>query len=178
LIIRVPAENFDILIEKLSSSADFIESRNIKALDVTEEYIDLEARLRIRKDIENRYRQLLGQAKKVEDVLNIEKQIGEVREQIEAAEGKLKYFNDRIAFSTLTVVYYEKVTSAIGFTSKFIHGLSSGWTNFALFIVFLANIWPFIVLPVIALVILRKVKDRMQVKKVSKGKNTDPEVGP
>ena len=164
-VIRIPAENFDKFVETISSSADVIDRKNIKALDVTEEYVDLEARLKTRKDIENRYRQLLGQAKKVDDVLNIEKQIGEVREQIESAEGKLKYFNDRIEFSTLTVVYYEKVTSPVGFTSKFIQGLISGWKNFALFIVFLANIWPFIVLPIIAIVIFRIIKNRLRIKK-------------
>ncbi len=164
-VVRVPAENFDKFVETLSSSADAIDRKNIKALDVTEEYVDLEIRLKTRKDIENRYRQLLGQAKKVDDVLNIEKQIGEVREQIESAEGKLKYFNDRIAFSTLTVVYYEKMTSSIGFSSKFIDGLKSGWKNFALFIIFLANIWPFIVLPIIAVIIFRIVRTRLKVKK-------------
>jgi len=164
-VVRVPAENFDKFVETLSSSADIIDRKNIKALDVTEEYVDLEIRLKTRKDIENRYRQLLGQAKKVDDVLNIERQIGEVREQIESAEGKLKYFNDRIAFSTLTVVYYEKMTTAIGFSSKFTDGLKSGWKNFALFIIFLANIWPFIVLPIIAVIIFRRIKGRLKIKK-------------
>lgn len=167
-VIRIPAENFDKFVEKLSASAEVIDRKNIKALDVTEEYVDLEARLKTRKDIENRYRQLLGQAKKVDDVLNIEKQIGEVREQIESAEGKLKYFNDRIAYSTLTVVYYEKMTSSIGFVSKFIQGLSSGWKNFLLFIVFLANIWPFIIIPIIAIIIFRKVKKKWALRKTSK----------
>lgn len=161
-VIRVPAENFDKLVETLSASADAIDRKNIKALDVTEEYVDLEARLRTRKDIENRYRQLLGRATKVEDVLGIEKQLGEAREQIESAEGKLKYFRDRIAFSTLTIVYYEKVTTTIGFTSKFMHGLGNGWKNFALFVVFLANIWPFIILLIIAVFIFGKLKRRLR----------------
>jgi hypothetical protein len=165
VIIRVPAEKFDRLIETLSSSAEFLDKKYIKVLDVTEEYFDVEARLKTRKDLENRYRQLLSQAKKVEDVLNIEKQLGEVREQIESAEGKLKYLNDRIVFSTLTVTYCERIGSPMGFTSKFIQGLSSGWKNFALFVVFLANILPFIVLAIIAIIIFRKYKNRLRIKK-------------
>lgn len=157
-VIRVPAENFDRLVETLSSKAEFVDRKNVKVLDVTEEYVDLEARLKNRRDIEKRYRQLLGQAKNVNDILNIEKQIGEVRGQIESAEGKLKYLNDRIVFSTLTVVYYEKIISATGFLSKFTGGLKSGWKNFALFIVVLANIWPFIALAVVAVVLIKKFK--------------------
>jgi hypothetical protein len=164
-VIRVPAENFDKLLETLSSSAEVVDRKTIKALDVTEEYVDLEARLKTRKDIENRYRQLLGQAKKVDDILNIEKQMGVVREEIEAAEGRLKYYNDRIAFSTLTVVYYERKGSPLGFTSKFIHGLRSGWENLALFVVFLANIWPFIVLAIVAIYLFKKIRKRLAAKK-------------
>jgi hypothetical protein len=165
MVIRVPAESFDKLVETLSASADVIDRKNIKVLDVTEEYIDLETRLKTRKELENRYRQLLGQAKKVTDVLEIEKQIGEVREKIESAEGRLKYLNDRIAFSTLTVVYYEKVGSSIGFISKFKAGVRNGWTNFALFVVVLVNIWPFLILSVIVIVIFIRIRRRLRSRK-------------
>lgn len=66
LTIRIPAENFDTLLTTVSSQASNIEAKEIKALDVTEEYIDVESRLNTKKELENRYRALLVKANKIE----------------------------------------------------------------------------------------------------------------
>jgi hypothetical protein len=59
LTIRVQADKLDILLNKISESVDKFESKNIEAIDVTEEYIDIEARIKTKKELQNRYSELL-----------------------------------------------------------------------------------------------------------------------
>ena len=120
LTIRIPAENFDLLLKKISENVEKFDSKNIDVLDVTEEYIDIEARIKTKKELQAGYAELLKKAVKVDEILNIEKEIGNLQTEIESVEGRMNYLKDRIAFSTLTVTYYQKTTSAFGFSSKLV----------------------------------------------------------
>ena len=144
LTIRVPADKFDLLLTKISESIDKLDSKNIDVLDVTEEYLDVEARIKTKKELQNRYMELLKRAAKVDEMLSIEKEIGNLQTEIESVEGRMKYLKDRIAFSTLTATYYQKSTSKFGFASKFVNGIKSGWSVFLWFIVGLSHLWVFI----------------------------------
>jgi hypothetical protein len=160
LVIRVPQDRFDELVNSIASNADTLDRKNIETKDVTEEYVDTQARLKTRLSLENRYRQLLGQAGKMDDILKIEKQLGGIREEIEAAEGRLKYLNDRVEFSTLTVVYYQRVSAARGFGQKFGDGLKDGWSYFAAFFIALAHLWPFIIIVAVVVMFVRKFRKK------------------
>lgn len=146
LVIRVPANKFDQLLAKISESAEKLDSKNIEVLDVTEEYIDIEARIKTKKELENRYKELLKQAKTIDEILAIEKEIGELRTEIESIEGRLRYLKDRIGFSTLSVEYYQRTTSAFKFSSKFGRAIVTGWDWLLMFIIGLVHIWPFILI--------------------------------
>ncbi len=135
-----------MLLNKISESADKLDSRNVDLLDVTEEYIDIDARIKTKKELEDRYKELLKQATKVDEILNIEKEIGQLRTEIESVEGRMKYLKDRISFSTLTVTYYQKTTSAFRFTSKFGQALKTGWDGFLWFLIGLTHLWIFILI--------------------------------
>jgi hypothetical protein len=149
-----------VLLEKIFKTAQKIESKNISALDVTEEFIDIEARIKTKKELENRYKELLKQAKKVEEILEIEREIGSLRSEIESAEGRLNYLKDRVSLSTLTVVFYEKLNSSFGFTSKFGQAIQNGWTNLLWFFIGLANFWPFIIIGFTIIIIYKRLKGR------------------
>ena len=146
LTIRVPAENFDKIVTVISKGVKRFDRKRIQARDVTEEYLDIEIRIKINKETESRYRELLSKAKTVEEILSIEKQIGELRAEIESIEGRLKYLQNRISYSTLTVTFHERVSTPVGFSSKLGVGLKNGWNNFVWFLIGLVNIWPFILL--------------------------------
>ena len=151
LVIRVPAVHFDDLVAEISRGVKKFDRKSIETTDVTEEYLDIELRITIKKETEARYRQLLTQAKTVKDILAIEEQIGKLRAEIESIEGRLKYLQDRIAYSTLTVTFYEKISAPIGFSSKFSLGLQNGWKNFVWFVIGLVHIWPFILLALLGI---------------------------
>lgn len=160
LTIRIPADKFESLLDRISENAEKLDSKNINALDVTAEFIDVEARLKTKKELENRYIELLKQANKVEEVLAIEREIGNLRTEIESIEGRLKYLTDRVSFSTLTVVFYERTSSSFGFNSKFGQAIRNGWTNLLWFFVAMASLWPFIVIALVIFVLYRRQKSR------------------
>lgn len=146
LIIRVASEKFDPLLNKISESADKIDNKNIEVLDVTEEYIDIEARIKTKKELQNRYKELLVKAVKVEEILSIEKEIGQLQTEIESVEGRMKYLKDRISFSTLTVIFYQKTAAAFRFTNKFGEALKSGWSAFLWLLIGMTHLWTFIII--------------------------------
>lgn len=144
-VIRVPSNKFDELILRIEPLAKKIENKNISTEDVTEEFIDVEARLKTKKELEARYREILAQAKTVEDIISIESQIANVRAEIESMEGRLKYLKNQVSFSTLNVTYYETLGTDFGFASKFVDSFKSGWDNLLSFIVLLITLWPFVI---------------------------------
>ena len=144
--IRVPAEKFDVLIQGLEALAIKVESKDINTRDVTEEFIDLETRLKTKKELESRYLEILKQARTVEDVLSVERELGNVRSEVESMEGRLNYIKNKVSFSTLNVNYYQLIDSDFGFSSKFIASFSNGWENLLSFLIGIMNLWPFVLL--------------------------------
>lgn len=143
-VVRIPADRFDVLLQRISESATKIDRKNIDVQDVTEEYIDIEARIKTKKELENRYRELLKQARKVEEILAIEKESGTLRAEIESMEGRLKYLKNQIGFSTLSIEYYEITKSSFGFSTKFGRAMEKGWDWLLAFLIGVVHLWPFI----------------------------------
>jgi hypothetical protein len=160
LTIRVPAEKFDLLLTQISETIDNLENKNIGLSDVTEEYIDVEARINVKKELQNRYIALLKQTIKVDEILNIEKEIGALQEEIESVEGRMKYLKDKVAFSELTVNYYQNLSAKINFFSNFGDGVKKGWGFFLWFLIGVSRLWVFILLAIITIYLVRVLKKR------------------
>ena len=158
--VRIPAEKFDGFLATISESAETLESKKVSAKDVTEEYVDIEARIKIKKELEARYAQLLQRAARVSEVLEIEKEMGTLRAEIESIEGRLRYLKSQVAFSTLTIVYYERGTSSFGFFTKFTEAFANGWIYLQAFLIALVSLWPFLVLGAAGYVLLRRFRKR------------------
>lgn len=165
--IRVPAKSFETLLEGVSKTASKIDSKNINALDVTEEFIDVQARIKTKKEIEERYKELLKKANSVDDILKIESELGTLRADIESFEGRLKYLKSRISLSTLTVTFYEKGESTTGFGYEVSSAFSSGWDNLLSFIIGIFYIWPFILLSIAIVFVIRKIRKRRKQNKTN-----------
>lgn len=146
IVIRIPADNFDLLLKDATQGVEQLESKDINVKDVTEEFLDVRARLKTKKELENRYLDLLKQANNVTEVLEIEKQTGQLRSEIESIEGRLKYLQNQVSFATLTITFFESIPNREKFGNKFKNGFRNGWDNFIWFFVVLVNIWPFIIL--------------------------------
>lgn len=97
--------------------------------------------LKQKKELENRYKEFLKQATKVEGMLTIEKKMGHLRNAIEPVEGQMKCLKVRISYSTLKVIFFQKTDSAFRFSSKLGQAFYSGWDYFSWFLVGLAQHW-------------------------------------
>ncbi len=146
LELRMPSANFDKLLNEATAGVEHFESKEISVKDVTEEFLDVQSRLKTKKELELRYIDLLKQAKTVTEILEIEAQIGQLRTEIESIEGRLKYLQDRVSYSMLSMTFYESMPNESGFGGKFKNGFRNGWENLVWFFVALTNVWPFIVI--------------------------------
>ena len=106
LTLRVPAQAFDQAMAALRALAHEVLSEQISARDVTEEYTDVDARLRNLQAAETQLLALLEKADTVEDLLKVENRLADVREEIERLQGRLNVLEDRIALATIHVLLH------------------------------------------------------------------------
>ncbi len=100
---RIPRDSFDGFLDYLKKVAKEIPSQNISGQDVTEEYVDLESRLKAKKAVETRLLALMKEAKSTNDLLQVSKQLAQVQEQIEQLQGRKNYLDHRTLYSTVTI---------------------------------------------------------------------------
>jgi hypothetical protein len=111
ITIRVPRERFDEALGQIEKLGDVLH-RSVTAEDVTDQFMDLEVRLKNARAVRDQLQALLAKAG-VKDALEIEKELGRVTESIEQMEGKLKLLRDKIAFSTITVTFQPVETQTV-----------------------------------------------------------------
>ncbi len=140
--VRMPSKYFDAFLTNISEGVAYFDSKSIDVSDVTEEFLDVQARLKTKKELELRYLQLLNKANKVAEILEIEREIGTLRSDIESIEGRLNYLQDQAAMSTLTITFYTNVSQDSRFWSKVKNGFGNGWDFLLSIILGIINIWP------------------------------------
>jgi hypothetical protein len=115
ITIRVPRDRFDDAVGRVEHLGD-VTHRSIKAQDVTDEFVDLEARLKNARAMRDRLAELLVRAS-VKEALDIEREFARVTEDIERMEGRLKLLRDQIGFSTITVDFSPVANQVVHDTS-------------------------------------------------------------
>lgn len=107
LTIRVPAEEFDMAMARLKDLAIKVEHTNVSTQDVTEEYTDLDARLRNLEATETELLELLTEVRertsKAEDVLAVHREVSNIRGQIEQVKGRMQYLEKMTAMATINI---------------------------------------------------------------------------
>jgi len=104
LVLRVPAERFNDALRQLRALSDVeVLSSSVDSKDVTEQFVDLEARLRAKQAEEQRYLALLARAERIEDILRIDQALAQVRTQIEQLTGQVNSIKTRTTFSTISL---------------------------------------------------------------------------
>jgi hypothetical protein len=176
LVIRIPEKNFDKFLQQLEKGTEKTLYKNISSRDVTEEFIDIDARLKNKKSVEKRYAQLLLKAKTVKDILEIEEKLRVIREEIESTQGRLNYLSSQVSFSTINLTITQKLdykfrpSSDKSFFQLLIKSLHKGWKALLQFILFVFNLWPFLIIIAAGAIIFIKYKNRKKEKKHKKDK--------
>ncbi|MDH5366795.1 MAG: DUF4349 domain-containing protein [Cyclobacteriaceae bacterium] len=163
LTIRVPSNVHDSLYNSISNSVFRLDSKYSNIEDVTERYYDLKTRIKNKKSLEQRYLTLLSKASNVKDIIEIEKNINEIRTIIEQLEGQFNYLSKQINFSTIQLSFYEILPytyTTQRFGTRVLNALNNGWEGFLSFIVGVTTLWPFIIIMIGGIYLFRKIKNR------------------
>lgn len=104
--VRLPVSAFESFLEAIAKLG-IAEGRHLQSQDVTEEYVDLEARKKNKEALETRLLDLVSGRGEIKDVLALETELSRVREDIEKLEGRLRLIADRVAFTTVDIAVYE-----------------------------------------------------------------------
>lgn len=165
ITVKVPADKFDALILEAGKIGKVM-NQNIQANDVTEEYVDLDARLKTQKELEQRLVKLLNEkASRLTEVIEVEEKLASVRQKIESIEGKMKLLKSQSDLSTLSISVYEPSMINTSTGGGFFYELGqavkkglSGFTNvLAVSITLLIALIPIIVFVLIIIWIIRKI---------------------
>jgi uncharacterized coiled-coil protein SlyX len=106
--VQVPVVQFRKFLEQ-TGQMGVAEQRESQADDVTEEYVDLGARLKNKQQLEARLLELVSKrGDDIKDVLALEAELARVREEIERMQGRLRYLTDRVALTTIEITAYER----------------------------------------------------------------------
>ena len=124
------------------------------------EYVDNDLRIKSKQKVFERYLELLKQAKNVEEIMAVEEQIRVIREEIEAKEGRQKFLNDQVSYSTVTLNFYQTTETSSApeqpFYIKMWRNFVAGWDSFFTMIIGLFYLIPYFLLLLGIVYLLKK----------------------
>jgi hypothetical protein len=172
MTVRVPSAKFDEALNEIRSAASRVIVESVKGEDVTEEFIDIEARLKTQKALEVQFLEIMKRSNSVEDALNVQTEIARVRGEIEKIEGRKRFLESQ---ASLSIIKIKLQTPAVfsanssGFYGRLAEAFGNGFDaalSFVLvFVTALTALLPFlllIVLPIYLVIryLLRKNRKR------------------
>lgn len=150
LTIKVPVAQFDDFVNSFAGDGIKVVEKDITGEDVTGEYVDTKARLQAKLEVREKYLQLLKQAKNMKEILDVQNEINDIQEEIEAADGRINYLKHSAAYSTVNIDYYQYINGTTpgnekpGFFKKISNAFANGTSALSELLLFLVSIWPFL----------------------------------
>ena len=162
LTVKVPAVKFEEFIAALEDIAGKPANKHISSEDISERYIDTEVRLKAKQKLEDRYLELLNKANNVSEIMQIERELNNIRADIESAESILKSYDNQISYSQLNIYLYKEISTSDvkSWGARFAESFVRGWDYFIWFFVGLTSLWPFILVAVIIVLVILKFSKR------------------
>lgn len=162
LTIKVPAEHFDSLVKGIVESGLVVESKSVSLSDVTEQYIDLETRLKNKKVLIEKYNTLLSKSQKLADTIEINRQLEAVTSELESLQGQMKYLINQIDLSSVELTITQKLApteqNEKSFFSELKYHFNAGMKYFRESVLFVLALWPFIFLLGLGVLLYRRFK--------------------
>ncbi len=125
--VRVPVDRFDDFLNAVGDIG-VPESRTQNASDVTEEFVDVTARIENKKKLEARILELLDRPEdKIQHVIEVERELGRVREEIERMEGRMRFLTDQTSLTTVTISIREERDYVPEQAPTFTSRITSAW---------------------------------------------------
>jgi Domain of unknown function (DUF4349) len=156
LVVRVPAAQFDSAMSQIRATGNRVIAQKATGEDVSEEFIDLEARLKTQRALEQQFLEIMKQARKVEEALEVQRQIADVRTDIEKLEGRKRFLENRAALSTISITLSSPgaiVVNTSGF-GRSVRDAVSESVDFAIAIVLFLIRFVILMIPIVLLILL------------------------
>ncbi len=159
--IKVPVNEFELIIDQLPVSAKKIVEKKVISEDVSEQLIDTKSRLATKQQMRLKYLEFLRQAKNMEEVLQVQSEINDLQEEIESASGRINYLSHQSAFSTVNLTFYQPLAGfpandTPGFVKRAVAAFKSGYDFMAELMIGVISIWPVFIFVLLGWIFLKQ----------------------
>ena len=164
LSIKVPVDQFDNAVFQLTQNVEKLNEKKITSQDVTTEFVDTKSRMESKKQVRQKYLDLLKQAKNMEEILSVQSEINGIQEEIESAAGRIEYLSHSSTFSTINLTYYQvlnpsaKIDENPNFGTKLGIAFRNGGNWVVDLFVGLVSIWPLLLAVFAGIILYRKTR--------------------
>ena len=153
ITIKVPVDKFDALLSSFSGDSVIINQKKINSEEVTGEMLDTQTRIQAKKQMRERYLELLKQAKNMKEILEVQKEINDIQESIESIDGRLNYLQHQTSYSTIQLEYAQYVTPVdipkgklAFYFSELSNAFRTGINIIVGISVFVVSVWPLVII--------------------------------
>jgi hypothetical protein len=129
MTVRVPSAHFEAAMEEIRGGDGRILHEKITGQDVTEEFIDLDARIRMKRNLEEQYMTIMQQARSIPETMQIQSQIAGVRTEIEQLEGRKRFLANQASLSTLRATLQLPVAAVAVTQDGFFDGVKQAFSD-------------------------------------------------
>ncbi|HNX28390.1 MAG TPA: DUF4349 domain-containing protein [Syntrophomonadaceae bacterium] len=172
LTVKIPQEKLNDTVNTISDFGE-VTNNDTSTEDVTEEYYDSQARLKVLEAKEARLIALLDKAANIPDIVAVENELGNVRSEIEVIKGRLQYLTNSTSYSTINIDLKQTAAGQIkapqGTTGKAWQGLINSINNLIDFgsdlVVFLVTILPWLIVLAVIYYAVRYIRNKRKNRK-------------
>jgi Domain of unknown function (DUF4349) len=164
VIIKVPVDQFENAVNDLTKDVSKLNEKHITSEDVTTQLVDGKSRLEAKKQVRLRYLDLLKQARNMEEILTVQKEINDIQEDIETVNGRINFLSRSSVMSTINFTFFQVLDPAAKaadekeatFLSKVKSAFANGWYWIGELFVGLVSIWPLALMTILGIWFFRK----------------------
>jgi hypothetical protein len=148
ITIRVQSEYFQDILKDIDQQAKFVNFRDVTTNDVAKEFVDLESRLKTKREVEARYTEILRKNAGTVELFNAEQKIGALHEEIEATISRINYLKEQVSYSTLNLEFYQTISQELAASheenqnTQFTEALKAGWNGVVSVVLIFTYLWP------------------------------------
>ncbi len=161
--IKVPVDRFEDLLQQLPSDSDRLMEKKINSQDVTADFVDTKSKLETKKEVSERYLDLLKQAHSMKDIISVQNEINDIQEQMDQASGRIAWLGHSSAYSTINLRFYQVLDGGVkedpspSFFRQLKDSVVEGWKGFSSLLLGLITVWPLWIALIVAVIWIRKV---------------------
>lgn len=164
LTIKVPVSHFDDAVSAISGLKGKMLVKQISSEDVTGQIIDVRSRTEAKKRVRLRYLDMLQKAKNIEEIIQVEREVNQIQEEIEASQGRLNYLTHTASYSTIELSFFQVLHPGAaadpnpGYGKKLLLALNEGLKWMGNLLIFFATLWPLWLILAIGLIIIKRMR--------------------